>query len=212
MENFTKVPTLSELLAPHPILRGVLFDMDGTLFNTEPLHAQVFLELARELKVNLPSQRELDHQFKGMTDRQVLEHARSLLNFPQDLSFDSFIEMKNTKLLQVISQSNHLTWSSETLRRLLEDIRSSQLNLALVTSSERIITEALLQKAGYREYFDLILTLQDVTDPKPHPGPYIKAMQLLNLGRLECLIFEDSPTGMKAGLESGCRTAQVSWW
>lgn len=212
MEIFTQVPSLSTLLSPQPDLRGVLFDMDGTIFNTEPIHAEVFVELAQELKVNLPSQAELDHRFKGMTDRQVLEHARSWLGFPDDLSFDEFIQLKNTKLLKVIASSDPSAWTSKSVFGLLNEIKDRKFLLGVITSSERVITEALLKKAGIREHFDLIITLQDVTDPKPHPGPYIKGMQLLGLGRLECLIFEDSATGLKAGVDSGARTVQVKWW
>ncbi len=95
---------------------------------------------------------------------------------------------------------------------LLQEIKENEFSLGLVTSSERVITHALLEKSGYKKYFDLIITLQDVKDPKPHPGPYIMAMQQLNIGRLECVIFEDSPTGLRAALDSGCRSIKVDWW
>ncbi len=212
METLSKVPSLEDLKAPHPALRAALFDMDGTLFNTEPLHAQIFEVLAKSLKIKLPDLADLHHKFKGMTDYQVLVEARNWAGFPQDMSFEEFIDLKNMKLLDLIATSDHTTWSSQKVETLLQEIKENEFSLGLVTSSERVITHALLEKSGYKKYFDLIITLQDVKDPKPHPGPYIMAMQQLNIGRLECVIFEDSPTGLRAALDSGCRSIKVDWW
>ncbi len=212
METLSQVPSLQSLKDSHPALRAALFDMDGTLFNTEPLHAQIFEALAQSLHIKLPNLDEIHHQFKGMTDYQVLMHARSWPGFPQDMSFEEFIQLKNERLLTLIAQSDHTTWSKLAVEKLLQEIKHHEFALGLVTSSERVITHALLEKSGYIKYFDLIITLQDVKDPKPHPGPYLKAMQQLNLGRLECVIFEDSPTGLKAAIESGCRSIKVEWW
>jgi len=212
MEILSQVPSLQTLKDPHPSLRAALFDMDGTLFNTEPLHAQIFEALAQGLQIKLPNLEEIHHQFKGMTDFQVLLHARSWPGFPQDMSFEEFIGLKNERLLNLIAQSDPRHWSKPAVEVLLQEMRHSEFSLALVTSSESVITHALLDKSNYKQYFDLIITLQDVKEPKPHPGPYLKAMQQLNLGRLECVIFEDSPTGLKAAQESGCRSIKVEWW
>lgn len=212
METLFQVPSLQSLKDPHPALRAALFDMDGTLFNTEPLHAQIFEALAQALHIKLPNLEEIHHQFKGMTDKQVLEAARSLPGFPQSMSFEEFIALKNERLLTLIARTDHRSWTKSAVEGLLREMKAGDVTVALVTSSERVITEALLMKTGYRQYFDLVITLQDVKDPKPHPGPYLKAMQLLNVGRLECVIFEDSPTGLQAARESGCRSLKVEWW
>jgi beta-phosphoglucomutase len=212
MEILSQVPSLQTLKDPHPALRAALFDMDGTLFNTEPLHAQIFEALAQSLHIKLPNLEEIHHQFKGMTDFQVLLHARNWPGFPQDMSFEEFIGLKNERLLTLIAESDPRTWTKPAVAGLLQEMRQGEFSVGLVTSSERVITHALLEKSDYKKYFDLIITLQDVKEPKPHPGPYLKAMQQLNLGRLECVIFEDSPTGLKAAQESGCRSLKVEWW
>jgi HAD superfamily hydrolase (TIGR01509 family) len=213
MEILSQFPQLSLLQEHHPSLRGVLFDMDGTLFQTEPLHALVFQELARDFNVKIPnSNSDLDHSFRGMTDAQVLAIASKWAGFPQDLDTATFIHLKNQKLIELISQSNASDWHAQEMQAFLEEIKAKQLLLGLVTSSEKVVTEALLGHAQLTPLFDLIITLQDVTHPKPHPMPYLKAMQQLNIGPRETLIFEDSATGLAAARASGSRTIHAKWW
>jgi HAD superfamily hydrolase (TIGR01509 family) len=69
-----------------------------------------------------------------------------------------------------------------------------------------------LSVAGARDLFDVIITLQDVAHPKPHPFPYLKAMIQLGVGPRETVIFEDSLTGLQSAQASGARFIQADWW
>jgi HAD superfamily hydrolase (TIGR01509 family) len=74
------------------------------------------------------------------------------------------------------------------------------------------VTDKLLNVSGLSAFFQLVITLQDVKQPKPHPGPYLQAMLALNVGPRETVIFEDSKPGLEAATKAGARVIEAQWW
>ncbi len=213
MEVFSQFPTLQAVKEHHPDLRGVLFDMDGTLFQTEELHADILRQMAIDMNIRPPfPAHEVEARLKGMADKQVFEQAKFWPGFPQNLSADSFIEDKNSRLLTRIPVLPLEHWCAREMLSFLQHCRDEKLILGLVTSSERVITQALLEASRTHHLFDHIITLQDVKHAKPHPWPYLQAMQHLGLGPRETLIFEDSAPGLEAARKSGARVIEAKWW
>ena len=206
MEIRTSFPKLKELLHSQPGLRALLFDMDGTLFKTESIHGAVLRQLASNWGLRPPfPPSEVEERLKGMSDTQVLELAKSWEGFPPHMNTSIFIQEKNKLLLQLIPTLEIKAWRSD-------ESKHSGLSVSVVTSSERVITNLLLKLSGLDKILDLVITLQDVAIPKPHPGPYLKAMITLGVGPRETLIFEDSPPGLASATASGARVIQAAWW
>lgn len=213
MEILTSFPTLKSLRTPHPDLRALLFDMDGTLFRTEEIHGEALRQMASDWDLRPPfPPEEVELRLKGMSDRQVMELAQAWPGFPAGLSGDEFVRIKNERLLKLIPTFPQDTWVSAELVGLLRDARELGLLTAVVTSSERVITDLLLRLSGVEALLDLVITLQDVRFAKPHPGPYLQAMLQLGVGPREVVIFEDSAPGLAAAQASGARVIQVDWW
>ncbi len=213
MDVFTEFPTLSTVRDRHPALRGVLFDMDGTLFQTEEIHADVLRQMAIDWKIRPPfPPEEVEMRLKGMADRQVLAMARSWPGFPVDMDEETFINEKNRQLLELIPQSPLSQWCAPAMVEFLKEVKAAGLILAVVTSSERVITDQLLKASALTSLFDLVITLQDVRFAKPHPWPYLQAMQQLNIGPRETVIFEDSAPGLASANASGARVIEAQWW
>lgn len=213
MEIMTTFPTLEALRAPQPSLRAILFDMDGTLFQTEEIHGEVLREMAQDWKLRPPfPPSEVEARLKGMSDAQVVELARSWEGFPLTLSVEDFIQEKNQRLQRLIPRIPVQQWCSSELVKLLHDSRAQGLATAVVTSSERVVTDLLLKTAHLTSLFDTVITLQDVRHAKPHPWPYLQAMLQLGVGPRETVIFEDSTPGLASARASGARAIQVDWW
>lgn len=81
--------------------------------------------------------------------------------------------------------------------------------MALVTSSGRDEAHHKLRRTGIYDCFDIIITLADVTTPKPHPQPYLLAAERLGVDPSRCLAFEDSETGAESAHRAGCTVVQV---
>lgn len=213
MDVFTDFPTLSSLRDRHPALRGVLFDMDGTLFQTEEIHADVLRQMAIQWRIRPPfPPEEVETRLKGMADRQVLAMARSWQGFPADVDEATFINEKNRQLLELIPRTPLGQWCAPAMVQFLKEARAAGLLLAIVTSSERVITDQLLETSGLSTFFDLVITLQDVKFAKPHPWPYLQAMQQIGIGPRDTVIFEDSAPGLASAQASGAWVIEAQWW
>lgn len=213
MEILKSFPDFSALQTGHPNLRALLFDMDGTLFQTEEIHGEVLRQMARDWGLQPPfPPHEVEARLKGMSDRQVMELARHWPGFPADMTAERFVADKNSRLIEMIPQVKMQSWLSPAITRLIQQARQSGVMTAVVTSSERAITDMLLSLSGLDKQMDLVLTLQDVKFAKPHPWPYLQAMLTLGIGPREALIFEDSPPGLASAVASGARVIQVDWW
>ena len=98
------------------------------------------------------------------------------------------------------------TYESNEWENILNEARELGIKTALVTASYRVLAEALLERNGFVKYFDLVVTADDVKETKPFPEPYLKAADEFGLKSLDCLVFEDSNTGVTSSLAAGMPT------
>jgi beta-phosphoglucomutase len=93
---------------------------------------------------------------------------------------------------------------------LLRRVRKEGYRTALGTMSDRHQTERILEILGLAGYFDVVVTIDDVMEGKPDPGIYLLASQKLGASPAECLVLEDSPSGIRAGVGAGMRVIAVT--
>ncbi len=93
---FSNVPSLQNLKSEYPNLKAIFFDMDGTLFNTEPHHAKAFIQMGVENRITPPYSKEIVHQLLvGKADYLVFDIVKSWPGFPPDWTKEDFIKLKN---------------------------------------------------------------------------------------------------------------------
>ncbi|RZF22898.1 HAD family phosphatase [Halobacteriovorax vibrionivorans] len=181
----------------------IFFDMDGTILNSEPLHYQVVQKLCGNNEI--PS---MEETF-GMSDEEVYPLIQNALGLA---SLEEFLELKNSALIGLIGQSDPNNIRHRNIRKLLESLTSKGLKLALVTASQYEVTHPLLEHCELKKYFEIIITEREVEKGKPNPEPYLMAQNHFNAKSEECLIFEDSPTGIRAAQSSGIDYIVVKWF
>ena len=210
---YKQIPTLSNILERFSDLKAVIFDMDGTLFDSEIFHTKALMEIGNQFQIIPPYPAHEVHQLlMGKADHLIFEIVKEWQGFPKDLGIAEFIELKNKSLKVQLSQTASHKFFPPSLLSLLKEIQQSPLKLALVTSSERVVVENMLSMTGITDLFNYTLTRDESEFVKPNPWPYSNMLQTLKLDGEEVLVFEDSNVGMRSALDAGCNVAQVLWF
>ncbi len=210
---FKSTPGLRQLLATFPGISALFFDMDGTLFDTEGIHADAMLSMAAQYDIRAPfSPEEVHALMLGKADQMVFEIIKNWEGVPRHWDASTFIAEKNAGVIELLKRTPVETYLSPAVANLLQEAKTHGLFMALVTSSERAVTNELLQSTGHHALFDLTLTRDDCPRHKPDPWPYLRAQELAGRSAHEVLIFEDSPVGLAAAVASGAHVAKVEWY
>ncbi len=197
---------LKTLLNSHD---AVIFDMDGTIVNTEPLHARAAVIVLRSRGIDIDLEACLD-QYYGMTDTAVLKHACPELT---DHEIEVAIAEKNKHLLEIFKNLTHeekINYITPGLFDFLHALKKEKKATAVVSASEDIIVEKTLECFGITTHIDLQMGRHQTTFTKPHPEPYLEGMRRLKSLPTKTLIFEDSPTGLQAAIASGANVIRIT--
>ncbi|MCO4753130.1 MAG: HAD family phosphatase [Bacteriovoracaceae bacterium] len=211
MHLFKHVPAITDIFGLHATPKACLFDMDGTLMDTEILHAQALYELVQKHHPDTLTKEELLELCLGQTDDFIFERLRDRDCFK---SFDnkSLEQFKLDAFLKLLNKTPVSSIFLPQIKNLLEELKSANIRLALVTSSDRESAMALLKLLEIDTYFELFITKEDTELNKPHPEPYLKAYRDLNEAAENCVIFEDSPTGLQAAQTAAPRAIIKAGW
>lgn len=186
--------------------RGVLFDLDGVLVDTEGLKEASHRETLRELGFEGEIPDSFYHSMIGrsqtLVERLYLEEA-GLAGRIDPETYHVRFRAAYTRRLR----------TEPTLvsgaRPLLGRLRAEAWRLALVSASQRWMVEIVLERTGMGEDFGAVITAADVTHDKPDPEPYLRALDRLRLGPASAVVVEDTPTGLAAGLAAGLPVVAV---
>ena len=194
-------------MTDHRRLAAVLFDMDGTLVDSEKIWQQALEELADRLGGDLdPAVRA---SMVGTTTPEAIAMLFTAIG-PDVISASGFEpESAATWLEDRVGElfTNGLTWRPGA-RELLGAVRAAGVPTALVTATAKDLVDIMLGTIG-RDNFDAIVTDDDVIDGKPHPEPYASAAAAIGVPPGNCVAIEDSPTGIASALAAGCVVVAV---
>ncbi|MEV0946768.1 HAD family phosphatase [Rhodococcus sp. NPDC049939] len=179
--------------------KGVLWDMDGTLLDSEKIWDVVVRELS--LHLGGPMTEETRRKTIGSSSAKTLGVIFDSLGLDHDPY--ALSEAREWMLSRVEERfRGGIPWRPGA-REALRAIRASGLKSALVTNTGRRLTDRALDTIG-REHFDYSVCGDEVPAGKPHPDPYLRGAELLGLSPSECLAIEDSPTGVASAEAAGC--------
>lgn len=183
-------------------LKAVLFDMDGTIFDSESLYSQAWVASAQHFNQHFTHQMYRD--FVGVRSVECYQIAQKM--FGEDFDMAPFIQFFRDYISAEKAQNMPI---KPGFTQLFERLKNSGLKLGLVTSARQASIVENFANLSYLTDFDVVISGDDVTHAKPDPECYKTACQKLNITPQQALVFEDSNPGALAAIKAGCQTVII---
>lgn len=186
------------------MIRAVLFDMDGTVFDTEVIYRRCWFRAAADVGFDADIDLFLQ-RVSGLNQTDMTNFVYRV--YGPDAPFDALWE----RWLACVDKETACGALplKEGVPDVLFALKERGIKIALVTSSGQKAVLRYLQMAALEGVFDLIMTGEQVTHGKPHPEIFLTAAKKLEISPEDCVVVEDSPNGVRAGHAAGMRTVMV---
>ncbi|MEP1058813.1 MULTISPECIES: HAD family hydrolase [Cyanophyceae] len=200
----TTQPNLEQALATiaETQLLGILYDLDGTLVNTDPLHFQVWQAMLQEYGLDID---EAFYQAK-ISGRLNPAIVQDLLPHLSPLQQQQFIEQKEAQFREQAPQLTPLPG----LMKLMQWATEQGLKQGVVTNAPPENVHHVLRSLHLEEAFDQVVIADILGIGKPDPAPYTHALQQFDLAPKQALAFEDSPSGIRSAVGAGILTIGIA--
>ncbi|MFY7666367.1 HAD family hydrolase [Flavobacterium sp.] len=180
------------------MINTVIFDMDGVIVDTEPIHYYAYHQHFKELNIDVPD--ELYGTFTGYstinTYQKIVAHFQlphdpaELVNRKRDLFNDAFDTKPDLELI-------------EGAFDLIKSLHSSGFQLLLASSSAKVTIKRVFDRFALHPYFSYIVSGEDFPQSKPHPAIFLDAVAKSGAPKSACIVIEDSTNGIKAANAAG---------
>jgi len=185
--------------------KAVIFDLDGVISDTQRLHFEVDVEILKRKGIDFPLKG--IKKYAGVSDREFFRELVFKKKKFSEKEMEKIIEMKYETLFKKMEGNlKPIKGVIELIKRL----KRNSFKLAVASSSPEKAVNFVLSSFKIKKYFDVILSREDVVRAKPDPEIYLKAAKLLKLKPEDCLVIEDSPSGIKAAKLAGMKCIAIA--
>lgn len=183
------------------MLKAILFDLDGTLLNTNHLIFNSFRQAFDELLLD-----------QRLSDEEIIDcigptlHQTGAKYFPKNPEqfvqcYRHYYQMNHDEMIEVFPG----------VIEMLDSLKKLGLKLVIVTSKKRDMTIKGLKYTQLYDYFDLIVSSDDISQPKPHPEPIETVLKYYHLNQDECLMVGDNSHDIECANHAGVKSVAVGW-
>ena len=183
-------------------IQGIVFDLDGVLFDTEPLHREAWKKALEEMGMEVSSEELMS--WTGVPCQQISAELEK--RWKGRYSRDEYYNLKDKHFVQIINSRDSLF---KGLTESLEAL-SIRVPIAVATAGSRGNVEMLLSNSGIAGFFKAVVCYEDVVKHKPDPEVYLKASRLIDVEPKNCIALDDSPAGCASALSAGMFTLGVA--
>ena len=180
-------------------MKAVIFDMDGVIIDSEPIHFQVDIEVLQSVGSDVG--KSVLEKYVGMTNPEMWSDIIKTYNINE--SIDNIIDLQINRKIDIIKNLD--INPIDGIRELLINLKKENIPIAIASSSPILFIEAVLAKFEIQDYFKIILSGEEVLKGKPAPDIYLETARLLSLNPSDCLVIEDSKNGVIAAKVAGMK-------
>ncbi|MFV8336403.1 HAD family hydrolase [Flavobacterium sp. RSP29] len=180
------------------MIQTVIFDMDGVIVDTEPVHRYAYFKQFKELNITVTE--EMYTSFTGFSTRNtfqklkeifVIEHeVEDLIQRKRNIFNDAFDSKADLELLQGVEN-------------LIKELHQNGMQLILASSASKVTIERVFSRFKLHDYFTHVVSGEDFPKSKPHPAIFEHAASLSVAPKESCIVIEDSTNGIKAAKAAG---------
>ncbi len=175
------------------MIKAAIFDMDGVIIDSEPMHRQAYSDMFDEVGIAVSS--ELYESFTGQSTINICKRLCDHFNLSQ--TPESLVAIKRKHYKRFFESNSDLTLIDGVLD-LIKDYHSNGLTLVLASSAAMTSINQIFERFDLNQYFVAKLSGGDLKASKPHPEIFIKAAEASGFKNEECFVIEDSTNGIKA--------------
>lgn len=180
------------------MIQTVIFDMDGVIVDTEPVHRYAYFQHFDEL--NIPVTEEMFTSFTGNSTRNVFQNLKTRFNLEQEV--EDLIQRKRTIFNNAFDTKADLQLL-EGVEKLIMDFHDKGMQLILASSASKVTIERVFARFNLHQYFTHIVSGEDFPKSKPDPAIFVHAASLSIASIENCIVIEDSTNGVKAAKAAG---------
>ena len=179
-----------------------IFDLDGTLFDTKDVNYNAYQNAIKMVEIDVKiDYNDFCNLYNGKNYRDFLPKIIPDITEEQMKNIHNFKKNIYTKYLDKAKKNN-------LLFAILQEMKESFF-LSVVTNASKKNVNEILEKFSVKDLFDLLITQEDVKNPKPSAEGFIKPMDYFNISKENTIIFEDSKIGIQAAINSGANYVKV---
>lgn len=183
-------------------IRALVFDMDGVIIDSNPWHRLAWAEYTRRHGVEMTDAMQ-QRMYGKRNDEIVRDFLGTDLTDPEIFAHGAAKEALYREFMKPHASESLVPGIREFL------VRHRNADLAIASNAEAANVDFVLDAAGLRSFFRVVMNGAQVTHPKPDPEIYLRVAEGLHAAPEECIVFEDSHTGVEAGLAAGMRVVGV---
>lgn len=180
------------------MIKTVIFDMDGVIIDTEPVHHHAFFTQFGEL--DIPVSEAEYATFLGKSTRNVFQRLKQKYHLTPEI--DDLLKRKRAIFNERFDQDPDLDLLPG-VRALIEDLHAHGVQLVLASSASKGTIARVFNRFGLAPYFTHIVSGEDFEESKPHPAIFLHAAEISGTPAAECIVIEDSANGVAAAKAAG---------
>lgn len=180
------------------MIQTVIFDMDGVIVDTEPVHSYAYFQHFTELNIDVS--KEMFTSFMGNSTRNTFQKLKEL--FPIDEEVEDLIQRKRTLFNDAFDNKEDLVLL-DGVEKLIRDLHKNGMQLVVASSASKVTIDRVFTRFNLHQYFTHIVSGEDFPKSKPHPAIFEYAASLSLASKENCIVIEDSTNGVIAAKTAG---------